>query len=228
MGSDTPDLARISGSPDTQLMGVRKPFLGGSRAARMMGVWKLWKPSGNPNDGCLETLTEADKTELTLKHSEIRKFRSQPEKATILADEKAELAIMKAKMAKLTELQSVIEQAQRGQPGADQRVADLVLAISHDELNLKKQQVVTLQDQIEIRRPDKQPALLKLLEGERYEVAQLKQIQALNREIAYQVRSGGYAAELADLRRRVVHHELLMKEQNERQLEARLTPDSGA
>lgn len=175
-----------------------------------------------------QLLTGADETELKLKQSEIQKLRSQPDKATILADEEAELAIMTDKMAKMTQLQTAIQQAQQGQPGSDQQVANLILAISQDELNLKNQQVTTLQDQIKISSPAKQPALQKLLEGEQYEVKQLTQILTLNQEIAAQVRSGGDTAKLADPRRQEVQFELLMKQQNESQLEARLKPDSGA
>src|SRR5262249_47824627 len=50
-----------------------------------------------------QLLMGADETELKLKEAEIRKLESHPEKAAILADEKAELAIMKDKMAKMTE-----------------------------------------------------------------------------------------------------------------------------
>jgi hypothetical protein len=148
--------------------------------------------------------------------------QSQPDKATILADDEAELTIMKDKMAKMADLQTAIEQAQQVVPGADQHVADLILAISQDELNLKNQQVSTLQDWIKISPLEKQPSLQQLLEGEQHEVGQLKQIYPLNQQIADLVRSGGDAATLASLRRREVHHELLMKEQNMRQLEARL------
>src|SRR5262249_43410373 len=103
-----------------------------------------------------QLLAGADETELKLKQSKIQKLESQPAKATILGDEKAELAITKDKMARMTELQSALEQAQQGQPGADQRVADLTLAVSRDELNLKNQQVATLQDQLKISPAHKQ------------------------------------------------------------------------
>jgi hypothetical protein len=177
-----------------------------------------------------QLLMGADTTELSLKQSEIDKLKSQlkshPEKATVLALEEAELAVMKDKMAKMTELQTAIEQAQQGKPGADQRVADLTLKISQDELMLKNLQVATLQYQVMISPPDKQPALQKLMEGEQYEVEQLKQIVALNQQIADRVGSGGDATTVVDLRRQVVQHELLMKEQNMRQLEARLKPEA--
>lgn len=169
-----------------------------------------------------QPLTGANATELKLKESEIQQLQSQPDKATILADDEAELTIMKDKMAKMADLQTAIEQAQRVVPGADQHVADLIVAICQGELNLKNQQVSTLQDWIKISPSEKQPSLQQLLEGEQYEVGQLKQIYPLDQQIADLVRSGGDAATLASLRRREVHHELLMKEQNMRQLEARL------
>jgi hypothetical protein len=169
-----------------------------------------------------QLLMEADQTELLLKQSEIRKLESEPGKAKILADEAVELAIMTDKLAKMTQLQTALEQASEEQPGAELCVAVLTSAISHDELRLKNQQVATLRDQIRKSEPKKQPALIKLLKGEQYEVQELKRIDALNREIVAQVESGTDAARLAELRRQVVQHELLMKQQNERQLEARL------
>ncbi len=169
-----------------------------------------------------QLLMEADQTELLLKQSEIRKLASEPGKAKILADEVVELAIMSDKLAKMTQLQTALEQASEEQPGAELWVAVLTSAISHDELRLKNQQVATLRDQIRKSEPKKQPALIKLLEGEQYEVQELKPIDALNRKIVAQVLSGTDAARLAELRRQVVQHELLMKQQNERQLEARL------
>ncbi len=177
----------------------------------------------------LQALMGADQAELKLKQAEIQKLESQPDKATVLAEEKAELAIMQDKMAKMIDLQTAIEQAQQGQQGADQRVADLIHGISKDELKLKNQQVAALQDRIKTSPSDKQPALQKLLQGEQYEVEQLKKINALNKEIADLVGSSDNKdANLASLRRRETHHELLMKEQNEHQLEARLKPASGA
>jgi hypothetical protein len=167
-------------------------------------------------------LMEADQTELMLKRSEIRKLESLPEKATILTAEKAELAIMEDKMARMTQLQPALEHAGQRQPGAEMFVADVILAISHDELRLKNQQVVSLREKVRDSAPDEQPALLKLLDGEQYEVKELTQVCTLNREIVAQIERGGVAAKLAGLRRRVLHHELLVKEQNERQLEARL------
>lgn len=172
------------------------------------------------------SVAEADKTELHLKQSEIEKLKSEPAKKAILADEKAELAIMKRKMMVMTRLQAAIERAQHRLHRPDARVAYLTLAFSRYELMQKNQQVATLQDQLKTSSPHKAHELQKLLKGEQFEVQQLKQIYALNWRIADYVHLGGHQTKIAELRRDVVEHQLLMKAQEERNLEERLNRHS--
>jgi len=176
-------------------------------------------------------LTGANQTELDLKQKEIAQLESSndPSEAAILADEKAELAIMNDKMKLMLELKTALDAATGPQAAGDaslsQRVADLINAIGQDELKLKQQQVVTLTHRIGIRPRASQrdlQKLQKLKSGEQYEVKELKKISPLNQQIADGVRSGEDLATLTSLRRRVTHHELLMKLQNEKQLNARL------
>lgn len=175
-------------------------------------------------------LTGANQTELELKGAEIAKLKNggDPDMATVLKDEEAELAIMQGKMRIMTQLQSALDSALSADPGQggglDQQVADLINTLSQDELKLKQQQVATLGDRIAIAGDSRR--LKTLQDGEQYEVRELEQICPLNAQIADLVRSGGDSTDLASLRRRVAHHELLMKQQNMKQLEARLGPTS--
>lgn len=142
-----------------------------------------------------QPLTGANQTELKLKKSQIERLESRghANEATVLEDEKAELAIMNDKMAKMVELQTALDNALRAQTGGntslDQQVADLISEISQDELKLKHQQVASLDDRIKISPADKQSHLQQLREGETYEVGQLEQICPLNQQIAMLVKS---------------------------------------